>query len=95
MGEMELRLAEAGSLISTRDKEVVDLKVALEEREDKFYDMGFADAEGSSEPVMFQSRQYGFGKGWMAAANALGVQKESPFRILEQIPYPEPSPPPV
>lgn len=28
MGEMELRLAEAGSLISTRDKEVVDLKVA-------------------------------------------------------------------
>lgn len=92
MGEMELRLAEAGSLISTRDKEVVDLKVALEEREDKFYDMGFADAEGSSEPVMFQSRRYGFGKGWMAAANALGVLKESLFRILEQIPYPEPSP---
>lgn len=67
----------------------------MEEREDKFYDMGFTDAEGSSEPVMFQFRRYGFGKGWMAAANALGVLKESLFRILEQIPYPEPSPPPV
>ena len=56
MGEMELRLAEAESIISARDKEVVDLKVALEGSEDKFYDMGFADVENSSEPVMFQSQ---------------------------------------
>ena len=55
MGEMELRLAEAESIISARDKEVVDLKVALEGSEDKFYNMGFADVESSSEPVMFQS----------------------------------------
>lgn len=45
MGEMELSLAEVESLISARDKEVIDLKVALEESEDKFYDMGFADAK--------------------------------------------------
>ena len=45
MGEMELSLAEVESLISVRDKEVIDLKVALEESEDKFYDMGFADTE--------------------------------------------------
>jgi len=53
MSKMELRLAEAESLISSRDKEVVDLKAALEESKDKFYDMGFADVEGSSELVMF------------------------------------------
>nr|POE86820.1 hypothetical protein CFP56_45551 [Quercus suber] len=56
MGEMKLRLAEAESIISTRDKEVVDLKVALEESEDNFYDMGIVDANNSSEPIMFQSR---------------------------------------
>lgn len=83
MGEMELSLAEVESLISARDKEVIDLKVALEESEDKFYDMGFADAKSWSELVMFQSRRYGFGKGWMATVNALGIPEESPFRILE------------
>ena len=95
MGEMELSLAEVESLISARDKEVIDLKVALEENEDKFYDMGFADVESSSELVMFQSRLYGFGEGWMAAVNALGVPEKSHFRILEQIPYPKPPPPPI
>lgn len=80
---MELSLAEVESLISARDKEVIDLKVALEESEDKFYDMGFADAESWSEPVMFQSWRYGFGEGWMATVNALGIPEESPFRILE------------
>ena len=95
MGEMELSLAEVESLISARDKEVIDLKVALEESEDKFYDMGFADAESSSKPVMFQTRRYGFGEGWMAAVNALGVPEKSPFKILEQIPYTKPPPPPV
>nr|POE86819.1 hypothetical protein CFP56_45550 [Quercus suber] len=29
----------------------------------------------------------------MATVNALGISKESPFRIPEQIPYPEPPPP--
>lgn len=46
-----------------RDKEIADLKVALEESENKFYDMGFVDTENSYELVMFQSRQYGFGEG--------------------------------
>lgn len=44
---MELRLAEAESIISTRDKEVTNLKIAPEQSKDKFYNMGFADAENS------------------------------------------------
>ena len=53
LGKIELRLAEAKSVISARDKEVVDLKVAVEERKHKFYDMGFADTKNSSESIMF------------------------------------------
>ena len=53
--EIELRLAEAESIILAKDKEVADLKVAMEESENKFYDLGFADAENSSDPIMFQS----------------------------------------
>ena len=93
LGEMELRLAEAESIISARDKEVAELKVELEESEDKFYDMGFTDVKNLSELVMYQSRRYGFNKGWMAAVNAMGVLEESLFKIPKQIPYPEPPSP--
>ena len=92
LGKMKLRLIEAESIISARDREVADLKVALEESNNKFYDMGFTDDENLSEPVMFQSRRYGFYEGWMAAMNAIGVPEESLLRILEQIPYPKPPP---
>lgn len=44
---------------------------------------------------MLQSRRYGFSEGWMVAVVAMGVPEDSPFRNLEQIPYPDPSPPPV
>lgn len=43
--EIEVRLVRTASIISARDKEVVDLKATLEESEDKFYDMGFANVE--------------------------------------------------
>lgn len=45
LGKMEVRLVRTASIISVRDKEVVDLKATQEESEDKFYDMGFANAE--------------------------------------------------
>ena len=90
LGEMKLKLPEAKSLISAIDKEVADLKAALEVSEDKFYDMGFADAENSCEPVVFQSRQYGFGEGWMVAVCTIGVPKDSPFRNPKHVPYPDP-----
>lgn len=50
--EMEIQLAEGENFVSTRDKEVADLKEAL--KENKFYDIGFADAENSRELIMFE-----------------------------------------
>lgn len=90
LGEMEIKLAKVKTVVSTKDKEAADLMVALEESENKFYDLGFADAENSSKPIMFKLWRYGFNKGWMVAVNALGIPKDSPFRDPEQIPYLEP-----
>nr|POE98879.1 hypothetical protein CFP56_44641 [Quercus suber] len=67
----ERALKEVESVISARDMEVADLKVAMVQSEDKFYNMGFADAKNSSEPIMLESQHYGFREGWMAAVNAL------------------------
>ena len=89
--EVKLRLAGAQSLNSTKDKEIVELKAIVEVSEDKWYNTGFTDAENLAKPVMFQSQQYGFGKGWMAALLAEGVLEDSSFKNLDQIPYPEPS----
>lgn len=47
LGELELRLARAKSIFSARDKEIAELKGALEESENKWYNMGFPDAENS------------------------------------------------
>ena len=92
LGEIKLRLAEAESINSPSDKEIAELKVTLEEGENKFYNMGFTDAENSVEPVMFQSRRYGFNEGWEVAVLALRVPEDSPFINPDQIPYPEPPP---
>lgn len=37
-----------------KDKKLADLKEVLEESENKFYDLGFADAENLSESIMFE-----------------------------------------
>lgn len=44
LGEAELRVAGAESIVTALDKEIVELKVALDERENKYYNMGFNDA---------------------------------------------------
>ena len=51
--------------------------------------MGFVDVENSSEPIMLDSRCYGFEEGLMATVNALGLLEDSPFKDLDQIPLPE------
>lgn len=94
LGKAEVWLAQADSVISARDKEVANLKEAVVESKDKFYNMGFADAENSSKPIMLESWHYGFGEGWMAAMNALGLPEDSPFKDTDKIPYLEPLPPP-
>ena len=44
------------------------------------------------EPIVHQSQRHGFGEGWIAALQAIGVPDDSPFRNPEQIPFPEPPP---
>ena len=56
-------MVDAESIIIARDKEIVELKAALEESENKYYNMGFNDAENFAELVMFENKKYGFGEG--------------------------------
>ena len=74
---MDLKLAKAASLNVTLADEVVDLRVALEACENKWYDEGFADAERGVEPVVKEARQLSFQEGWMVALHALGVPEDS------------------
>ena len=93
LGGVELKLAEVTSLNLAQADEIVDLKMALEACESKWYDEGFADAEKSVEPVVHQARFHGFGEGWLATLQAIGVPEDSPLRNSKQIPYPAPPPP--
>ena len=49
-----MKLVQAKSVNSAREKEVADLKAAVKESENKFYNIGFADIENSSEPIMIE-----------------------------------------
>ena len=86
-------MADAKSIITARDKEISELKVALEERKNKYYNIGFNNAKNWVKPIMFENRKYWFGEGWMVAVTAMGLTKDSPFRNPNQIPYSEPPPP--
>ena len=93
LGGMELKLAKARSLNLTQTNEIADLKAALEACEEKWYNEGFADAENSVEPIVYQARRHGFGEGWMTALQAMGVPDDSPLRNPKQIPFSAPPPP--
>ena len=92
LGGIKLKLAKAESLNLAHVDEKVDLKVALEACENKWYNEGFANAENSLEPIIYQARFHGFGEGWLAALQAMGVLEDSLMRNPEQIPYPAPPP---
>ena len=51
--EVELRLVGVERVNSARDNEIAELKATLDESENKWYNMGFADAENSTELIMF------------------------------------------
>ena len=55
MGEVEVKFAQAESVILVWAMEIVDLKIAVTQSEQKFYNMGFIDVENSNEAVMFES----------------------------------------
>ena len=89
MGEAELRVTGAKRIITARDKEIAELKAALKESENKYYNMGFNDVENSAKPIMFENQKYGLGEGWLAIVIAMGVLEDSPLRNPDQIPYSE------
>ena len=51
------------------------------------------DTKNSAEPVIHEAQRRGFEEGWLATLQALGVPEDSPLRNLDQIPFPDPSPP--
>ncbi|KAL0006281.1 hypothetical protein SO802_013842 [Lithocarpus litseifolius] len=73
--------------------EIADLNAALDACKQKWYNEGFADVENSVEPIVHQARHHGFGVGWLAALQAIGVTDDSPLRNPEQISFPAPSQP--
>ena len=88
----ELKLAKAESLNFAQADEIANLQAAVEACEEKWYNEGFADAENSVEPIVHQARHHGFGEGWLAALQAMGVAEDSPLRNPKKIPYPTPPP---
>ena len=90
--ETELKLAQALSLNTSHTDEIADLRAGLAAAEQKWYDVGFADAENSVEPVVSGARRTGFEAGWFAALQAMGVPEDSPLRDPSQIPFPTPEP---
>ena len=92
LGGMELKLAEDESLNLAHVDEIADQKVALKACENKWYNEGFTDATNPLEPIVHQARSHGFGEGWLAAPQVMGVLEDSLPRNSEQIPYLAPSP---
>ena len=93
LGRTKLKLVEVESLNLAQVDEIADLKMALKAYEDKWYNMGFVDAEGSVEPNVYKAWKHWFEEGWMAALQAMGVPADFPLRNPEQIPFPKPPPP--
>ena len=47
--------------------DIVDLKVAFDTYEEKWYNEGFTGVENSVEPIVHQVWHHRFGEGWLAA----------------------------
>ena len=90
LGEAELRVTGAKRIITARDKEIAELKTALKESENKYYNMGFNDAENSAKPIMFENQKYGLGEGWLAIVIARPVHGSVRVGF---VPNPEPTRP--
>lgn len=52
LGGTKLKMAKEESLNLAQADEIVDLKMALEACEEKWYNEGFADAKNSVEPIV-------------------------------------------
>jgi len=92
LGAIELKLAEAARLNLAQANEIANLKAALKAFKNKWYDEGFTNAENSVEPIIHQALSHGFGEGWLASLQAMGMPDDSLLRNPMQIPYPTPPP---
>lgn len=92
MGRHEIKLPEAASIVSARDKVLVNLKETMKTCEQVFYNMGFKDIENLVGAVVFQVQRFGFSEGWMAAMNAISLPKSFALKDASQIPLPNNSP---
>ena len=88
LGGIELKLVKTKSLTLAQADEIVDLKVALNASKERGYNLGFADAEYSTEPIILQAWHHRFGEGWLAALQMIGVAEDS----STSIPYPTSTP---
>lgn len=80
LGETEFKLAEATSVNTAWAEELVDLRIALEACENKWYNEGLADAKNFAKPVIRDAQKLAFEEGWLAALKVLGVLEDSPLR---------------
>lgn len=92
LNETEVKFYEVSSIVSTQDKELVDLKETMKNYEQVFYNMGFKDVENLDGAVVFQAQKFAFVEGWMAVLCAVGEPKGSAFRDASQIPLPNDPP---
>ena len=83
------KLIETASILSAREKEFTDYKGFEKAWKQTYYNRGFKDAESLASPVIFQAQKFGFMEGWMAAVNAIGLPKDSPFRNIDPVPLPK------
>ena len=90
--EAKIKLAEATSIVSGREKELANLKETMKICKQVFYNMGFKDTENLAGAVIFQDRRFGFSEGWMAAINAISLPESSAFSDLNQKPLPNDPP---
>ena len=63
LGEAEIKLTEATSIVSTYDKELADLKETMKTCSQVYYNMGFKYAENLAGVVVLQARRFRFVKG--------------------------------
>ena len=90
--ETEVKLAQPISLNTSNTEEIADLRAGLAAAEQKWYDVGFADAKNSVEPVVARARSMGFEAGWFATLQTMGDPEDSHLRDPGQIPFPSPAP---
>ena len=83
LGGIKLKLVKAKSLTLAQADEIVDLKVALDASKERGYNLGFADVEYSTEPIILNAWHHRFGEGWLAALQMIGVAEDSPLRNPE------------